>query len=706
MFAVMMSSPGGQLELNCMTIVPTTAVTAPRNLEMKFAGALVKHLGLQMYSGAVAAIAELISNSWDADAKTVDVVIPFDTAIDASSVISITDSGTGMSFDEVNDKYLMLGRNRRTLEGDYSPDGRPVLGRKGIGKLAGFGIAKIVEIWTVHDGHLTAFSMDYDQITDAASGIKPYEPIILHDRDLEPGDPIQSGTRIILKRLQLQNRINSDRFMRGMNRRFSLLSQDFVVKINETVLSRFEMPLQFRFPAEGWTVEEVAGIGTVKWWAGFTEKPIQVEESRGVAVLARGKIAQAPFVFELSGGAGSQLGLQYLTGEVIADGLDAGADLIATDRASVLWESPIARPLLDWGQDWIRGLLREWSKGRRSIQVTRLRDHTRYMSLIEKFPDRQRTELLSAIDTLTRIETIENERLDEIVAILIQAYENDHFYDVIRSLRNLDAASLDGVASLIDEWDVIEAVQTAQLVRGRVELIRAFEDMIDRGLPEKPDMQDFLRDHPWLIDPSWQMMAHEKSLDNVLEKHFNKAKTIKKRGGKRLDFLCIGDSSHAVVVEVKRPGLKVGTEELRQLEDYLLYMNKWNDSSNTGPQHRSKITGVLIYSRMDPDAEALADRLRTSGDALIVSWDGLLETAQRLHREYLDLMKSRAPKDDPRIVAMPDIDDDVSSSTPTSANAGGEADSVVETEDAAEDANTETKDIAGHIDETDGDAVA
>jgi RecB family endonuclease NucS len=648
-----------------MTIaIPAGGGTPIRQLEMKFAGALVKHLGLQMYSGAVAAIAELISNSWDADAPSVAVSIPFDTAIDPTSEITIDDDGSGMSFDEVNEKYLMLGRNRRLAEGDYSPGGRPVLGRKGIGKLAGFGIAKVVEIWTVNDGHLTAFSMDYDQITDATSGIKPYEPNVLHDRAVAATDPIQKGTRIVLKRLQLTNRINEDRFLRGMNRRFSLLSEKFAVTINGTSLSRFEMPLQFRFPAEGWTEADVPGIGAVKWWAGFTEKPIQVEESRGVAVLARGKLAQAPFFFELSGGAGSQLGLQYLTGEVVADGLDSGADLIATDRASVLWENPIAKPLLDWGQGWIREMLREWSKGRRASQVKRLRDHTQYMSLIEKFPERERAELLSAIDTLSSIETIENERLDEIVRILIQAYENDHFLDVIRSLRDLDESALDEVAALINEWDVIEAVQTAQLVRGRVELIRAFEDMIDRGVPEKPDMQDFLRDHPWLIDPSWQMLAHEKSLDGVLEKQFNKPKARKKRGGKRLDFLCLGDSTHAVVVEVKRPGLKVGVTELRQLEDYLLYMNRWNNASNGTPVHRSKITGVLIYSHMDPEAEDLASRLRDTGDVIITSWSGLLETAQRLHREYLDLMKSRAPGDDPRIVAIADLDEKEPGSQP------------------------------------------
>ena len=627
-----------------------------RTLQMEFAGALVKHLGLQMYSGAVPAIAELISNAWDADALTVSVTLPLDEAIRADSEIVIRDSGDGMSFEDLKTKYLMLGRNRRADGGGFSRGGRPVLGRKGIGKLAGFGIAKIVEVRTVRDGWFTSFEMNYDDITGADSTIRPYRPRVLEDRPLEAADPLRKGTEIVLRRLQLKNAINGDRFRASMGRRFSLFSDRFVVEINGVPIERQGIPLQFRFPEEGYAAADVPGVGTVEWWAGFTEKPIQLEESRGISVLARGKIAQAPFFFELTGGAGSQLGLQYLTGEVIANSLDSDTDLIATDRASVLWEHPSAQPLLTWGQDKIREWLREWSRLRRNQQVKRLRDTTPFLEMIEKFPERERGELLNAIETLAKIETIENERLDEIVRILIQAYENDHFFEVIRALRDLDATAQDEVARLISEWDVIEAVQTATLVRGRVELIRTFEEMIDRGAPEKPDMQDFLRDHPWLIDPSWQMMAHEQSLDNVLERNFNKPKAVKKRGGRRLDFLCIGDSMHAVVVEVKRPGVKVGKAEIRQLEDYIDYLRQWNEQASGGRSLRQKITGVLIYSRIDPEAQSMVDRLRTTGDAMIISWESLLETAQRLHREYLDLMKSRAPADDPRISVLGELD--------------------------------------------------
>ncbi len=46
---------------------------AKHTLTMKYAGGLIKHLGLQMYSGAVPSIAELIKNAYDANATEVNI---------------------------------------------------------------------------------------------------------------------------------------------------------------------------------------------------------------------------------------------------------------------------------------------------------------------------------------------------------------------------------------------------------------------------------------------------------------------------------------------------------------------------------------------------------------------------------------------------------------------------------------------------------
>ena len=627
---------------------------------MKFAGGLVQHLGLQMYGGAVPAIAELIANAWDADAPVVDVTVPLDQAITDELEIRVVDTGNGMTFDEVDNAYLWVGRSKRKVTGALSSGGRPVLGRKGIGKLAGFGIAQEVEVWTVSRGHLTAFSMRYDDITrhGEAAMAELYEPTILHDRSVTKRDPIQKGTLVVLKHLQVHNAIAGDRFRQGMSRRFSILSSQFKVVINGKPLTKERIDFQYRFPDKGWNDADVPGVGTIRWWAGFTKLPIAIEEARGIAVLARGKLAQAPFYFQMSGGTQGQHGLQYLTGEVIADALDDEADLIATDRASVLWENARAAPLLEWGQKTLRELLRQWSRKRAEDNVRRVRDTGRFESQIQRFPQRERTELRAAIEKLAQIDTIDDRRLDELVAILIRAYENDVFMSVIRALNAADVEVQGALSELLSEWDVLEAVSTAQLVRGRVEVIRKFRELIQARVPEKPDMQDFVAGHPWLLDIRYEPMCHETSLDRILMEHFQGEAAAREYfdhgdGAKRPDFLCMADSGSIVVVELKRPGDLIGLSELGQVESYVDYLREWCQQSTGSIGYRT-VQGYLIYSRLRPDAEQKKRRLERD-NIYVHTWDALLQTAERSHREFLAVVKSRAPQDDPRITNLPEI---------------------------------------------------
>lgn len=617
---------------------------------MKYAGGLVKHLGLQMYAGAVSAIAELVANAWDADAQNVWIDVPLDIPISEDSEIRVRDDGVGMTFEEADDFYLVVGRDRRAT-GSYTTGGRKAMGRKGLGKFAGFGAAHLVEVWTVKGGRLTGFGMDYQDIVrgGAAQFVESYKPAVLADHPVRKRDPIQTGTVVILKRLQLRKAINASQFRASMTRRFAVFSDTFRVHVNGDPLRREELAFQFRFPEEGKTPEDIPGTGHIEWWAGFTREPIPDEEARGISVLARGKLAQTPFFFDLSGGAYGQHGMQYLTGEVEADSLDEAVDLIATDRGSVLWEDPQARPVLEWGQQKVKELLRTWASKRQEEHIKKLRDTTPYLQRLERFPDRERKELEAAINRLASIETIEDDRLGELVEFLIRAYENETFMQLIKALNAADEGAQQEIFRLVEEWDVLEAIAVAQVVRGRIEVVRKFGTLIKAKAPEKPDMQDFVKEHPWLLDPKWDLLQHERSLDKVLAEQFG-SKGKEATGKRRLDFFCLSDSLLAVVVEVKRPGDLIGRDELAQLEDYVDYLRTWQ-AQNSDPDRHYIIRGSLIYSRMRADAKEKARRLMDDG-IHVLTWEKLLADAERLHHEFLDLVKSRAPQDDPRITRL------------------------------------------------------
>src|SRR2546428_3345332 len=107
---------------------------------------VLNHLGINLYSSIPAVLAEAVANSYDADATKVDIIIDKN-----AHTIDISDDGCGMDLHDINEKYLHVGYERRKEPGQaVTPRWkREVFGRKGIGKLSLFSIAKIVEIRTI-----------------------------------------------------------------------------------------------------------------------------------------------------------------------------------------------------------------------------------------------------------------------------------------------------------------------------------------------------------------------------------------------------------------------------------------------------------------------------------------------------------------------------------------------------------------------------
>jgi hypothetical protein len=641
---------------------------AKREYKMTVAGQLFKHLGLQMYSGAVPAISELISNSYDAMAKNVWITIPTGRAIQQQDQIIVRDDGQGMNFEECNSLYLSVGRNRRSNASEWTQpynglSVRKVQGRKGIGKLAGFGIADRIDIRTVKAKEVSHFALDFNALTKSPNfaDTQGYAPEILADDGSSTKE--KSGTSVTLSQLKITRTIDEDEFKRGLARRLLILDKNFTVHVNGKAVSRQEIPFQFRFPTKpgAWETADIGNGQQIQWWAGFCKETIPDEEQRGFVVYVRGKLGQSPWFFDLSGGVWGQHGMQYLTGEIKADFLDEAVDLIATDRGTIRWEDPVAVPLKDWGRKKIRELLEAWTDKRREAK-SKSPKILRYLQQAENLPENERKIFKAVVERITAIPQLDKDKegrdiADELVEFAYNALTNRSFLEAIRRLNAASPDDLTQLTEVLSEWDIIEAVNTAHLVKGRVEIIRKFEQMINDKVPEKPDMQDYIKDHAWLIDPKWTVLVHEQSLDKLILQEFKIQPGKDGEGSRRVDFFCLGDRYQtAHVVEAKRPGDLVGRTEFDQVRDYVLFLRRKLQEEATDDAHkRSVVKGLLIADRVRPGDEGHAKTGQDAGVFDIRTWTNLLTTTEALHKEFLDVVKKRAPADDPR---MKDLADD------------------------------------------------
>lgn len=86
-------------------------------LVMKFDPNTIQHLGISMYSTLPPVLGELVANAYDANASKVDVYL-YDN-IDPKQII-VSDDGDGMTFSELNDKYLRIWSNRKVFKDKYT----------------------------------------------------------------------------------------------------------------------------------------------------------------------------------------------------------------------------------------------------------------------------------------------------------------------------------------------------------------------------------------------------------------------------------------------------------------------------------------------------------------------------------------------------------------------------------------------------------
>jgi len=179
--------------------------------------------------------------------------------------------------------------------------------------------------------------------------------------------------------------------------------------------------------------------------------------------------------------------------------------------------------------------------------------------------------------------------------------------------------------------------------------------MIEAGVPEKPNMHDQIRKYPWLLGIKRHAMDYEKSLQCVLEEYFNINMKDDESAKKKPDFFCMRGGSDVLVIELKRPGEVAGKKEIDQIADYVDALRDWADKGNSekliGTKiRRENIEGFLIAHDYSNQSRVSNEIRRLEKDGIhCCKWYEILEAAEADHRLYLDIVKSRAPKDEPRI---------------------------------------------------------
>ena len=622
---------------------------------MKFGRGTIKHLGLQMYSTLPPVIGELVANAWDANATEVEIEIP-DTLIDYNnSEIIIRDNGIGMSDEDVRNKYLYVGRDRRKHnpnEKTPTPYERDIMGRKGIGKFSAFGIAEEIIIESSNGKDVAHFKMNYNKLLEEEDNQAIEFP------PLQPTGDVKLGTQITLKCItKFKTRpINITTLRRALARRFAVVADpDFKVLINGEPIKPEDRDLESKLETDAdgkkyiWKYDEVEieeGTGwTVSGWIGALDKSLKTvnEGDRGIVLMARGKLVQEPFFF--SANVGQQFALSYITGELQVEFVDQKDDMISTTRNTLVWDTEENEALLKWGQAQVNMVASEWGKKRSEDTEKKLNEHQSYIRFKEESKKIDKKREFNRADHLVKqiiLKSIENnpgseiKDYDPIIDLFLNFWRYDTFLDMAEDIKRTGIDNPEKILNLFREWEILEAKEMMKVTEGRITTIEKLDQMIKTNALEKPDLHNYLKQFPWVIDPHWTLVDDEVTYTQLLNNEFPEDADVPEEN-KRIDFLCVNEGTNLSVVEIKRPQSRVSLKELNQIKDYIIFMRHYVQVSNAPEFANKPVKGYLLCGSMVDTVKARGEKeILENSDIYIVRYSDLLRKVEKLHKAFRD----------------------------------------------------------------------
>lgn len=512
---------------------------------MKVSINTIDSMGRNLYSNVAAVLSELVANAWDADATEVEISYDIETS-PQNPAVTIIDNGCGMTQNDLNDRFLTVGYQRRSKGEDVTGlFGRPVMGRKGIGKLSVFSIAdRIVVASKVENGDVNGFVLDYNRLEDAKEADNSfYEPQALTEREIASLPSLgEKGTLLQLTQLKTKRLTRTVNALRErVARRFNVLHLSdlpkdqgpFVISINGTpityedrqdlkrleyiwTLGDHKIPNESCNNAERLRIDpdllKVGEFGTISGWIGTVSKPSDLvvenggENLRSIIVMARNRPIQEGLLDKLSL---STHFASYVTGQLIADFLDETDqdDVATSDRQRLIEDDPRVEAFRKAVIKIFRSAGEQWSQERPKRKLQELLERNSQIDLwIESLPQWQKEpakKLMGTIQTLEfdDVQATRKQRAQLVRAGVI-AFQRIGLTESTNDLEELASLSLDSILKILGGLDSYEATLYYEIIKSRLEVIQAFEDNIESDVLEAV-LQQNLYENLWLLDPAW-----------------------------------------------------------------------------------------------------------------------------------------------------------------------------------------------------------
>lgn len=587
------------------------------------------------------ALTELVANAWDAGASKVSIFIPSERGQE----LTVEDDGSGMTPDEFKARWMTLGYNRLTHQGNKAefPPGKKDMqrwayGRNGVGRHGMLCFADQYEVETWKGDTSCKFGIT------TTSGEDPFS-LIEESCSPRKGHGTKLST-VIERNLPDPNKVREILAVRFLH------DPRFAVLVNGKSVPHEELPGMI-------DKRELYVSDDIKLDVMFFDahKAAKTIKYQGVAFWIGNRLVGEPS--------------WALGNSSLADGRTHFAKrytvVIRTedlfDELQPDWtgfkRSSVMDNVYSVVEEYIRGMHVQVSTERiQETQESAIRTHRAEITNLKPLAKIEVAQFVQDITTINP--SIQSEQLNLAVKALINLEQSRSGASLLKKLSEFSDDDIEGLDRLLSEWTLKDALTVLDEIDRRIVIIEAI-----KKLSSDPKVEELKTLHPlvtgarWLFGPEYDTPEYASNLS--LKNAVNKVLGTKVQAGdfinhrKRPDLLILEDSSisavaienidtdtglskmsNVLIIELKRGGSEIGRDEMHQANDYL------EDIMNCGhldgrPFIRAFVVGHSISTKTDP-VRSIGER-PVRGKVQATSFGQLVRTAEaRLFklRERLD----------------------------------------------------------------------
>ena len=616
------------------------------------------------------ALAEIIWNGFDAQATEININFS-PNQIDYINELIISDNGTGIDFSNLNETF---GAFLDSIKRKSFQRSSYVRGKKGKGRFSFIAFAHTATWFTTYLDSESGKLLDYEIIINANN------KDIYKDENHKISSLTYTGTKLVLSNLfnVTGYSFNNEEilsFLRNEFGWFLLLNQD-----NNYKLSINGEAIDFQNIIADHEIFEKAIKDANDHTHSFTITYVRWNEKIGdkfyYYFLNDEKKESYKQLTSYNNNAISFYHSVYVQSSFFND-FTASADDTSAPLFGINQSNPVFKVLLKTLQQIIEDKQKLFVRNDAADQLIAKYERNGIFPKFNnnKYEQAKRKDLVDVVKEIYCIQPKIFKGLNEtqektsigFINLLLDSNERENILTILEDIVHLSVEERENLATLLKKTSFNKIVKTINLIENRfkiVDLLRTLVFDLKQFTNERDHIQHAIAENYWLFGEQFHLVTANEGFENLLSNYLyiidnavqnNQSQIDDSEKNRRPDiFMCRqrslpdpldhdGELEENIMVELKRPTVTIGKEQLRQIEDYMDFITR-QDAFNA----QTRIWKFYVLSnKVDDYCRKQYEEFKDKGKRYLVkswgnleifamTWDDVFKTFEIKHKYLLD----------------------------------------------------------------------